>query len=409
MSFSIPLKRALEVDKSIVGQKAINFAVVENYVNIPFSMIITTNVFDEFVIHNQLSPELDWFKNATNLEDKIASFERLVTHFKNSQFPQHVVDALQDCYELVSLDTNNLHNLSIKNQSQGLLMMTRSLNHNENEACAPKTFFTKETFKQFIETIKKAYISSFTPDMILNEDSKVAIIVSRVPPLKTTIETEYDLNKSKIYVRTYYGFPDFSEVVEKDEFILNGEFLKIEKSGIQSQKRAVVFDSTKNNLTIGEFKQENSSQNVADSVILEAARLTKTMSKQIGANFVRARFFAGENIECVDLNCVYGDIDVKEKIIEAEQLDDSAIDLESLGIKLDSFERKEKIHENINEFEFKNFLEALKMFMEKYKSKELASSIPILVRSLDQPNKNSIHQSLEICKEIISNFNDDEE
>ncbi|MDD3174868.1 MAG: PEP/pyruvate-binding domain-containing protein [Candidatus Nanoarchaeia archaeon] len=409
MSFSIPLKRAIEVDKFTVGQKAINFAVVENYMNIPFSMVITTEAFDEFVTYNQLGPELDWFKKATNLQDKVASFERLVTHFKNSQFPQYVVDALQECYELVSLDTNNLHNLSVKNQSQGLLMLTRSLNQDEDLASTPKTFFTKETFKQFIETIKKTYISAFTPDAVLQEDSKIAVIVSRVPALKTTIETEYDLNKSKIYVRTYYGFPDFSEVVEKDEFIVNGEFLKIEKSGIQSQKRASVFDSTKNMLSVGEFKQENSSQNVADSVILEVARLTKTISKTMGASFVRARFFAAERIECVDIDCIFGETDFEEKTIEETVVEDSKIDLDSLGVKLDSFEKKEKLHENINEFEFKNFLEALKMFMEKYKSKELASSVPILVRSLEQPNKNSIHQSLEICKEIISNFNEDEE
>ena len=48
------------------------------------------------------------------------------------------------------------------------------------------------------------------------------------------------------------------------------------------------------------------------------------------------------------------------------------------------------------------------IFLDKYKTADIAPSIPILLRALDDPVKNSVIKSLEICKEIFLTFEEKE-
>jgi len=425
MSFFIPLKNALEVEKSTIGQKALAFATVEQNINIPFSMVITTNVFDEFVHYNQLELEIDWYCKAPTVKEKLNSFERLTTAIKNAQFPYHVVDSLQECYELVSLDTNNLHKLSAHSDSKGLMMLSRSVNYDDSTNMTPSTMFTRETFKQFLETVKKIYIGSFVPSANLGSNPKIAVIITRVPDLQATVETECVFSENSLYVKSYNGFPDFFNVVEKDQFLLAIDFLKIKKSSIETQKRVIVFDSKENTNTIKEFSQGNTSQCVSDNIVLETGRLTKKIGNETKASIVKAKFFINKDqITCIDVDLKYDLTKPTQvtKIVEEpvyveepkENLDFTApiVEEEKISLTDDHVFNPEKIKhfmEVVDETEVQNLIKSLISFMEKYKTREFAQIVPILTRSLEDPEKNSLIQTLELCKEIIRKFKDAQE
>lgn len=439
MSFCVPLKTVLELDKSLVGRKAIPFAVVEYTNEIPFSMVITTNTFDEFVKYNQLSPELEWFRKAHTSKEKVESFSRLSTAMKNAQFPDYVLSSLQECFELVSLDTNNLHNLSTKNQSKGLLSLHRSTSFDDSNNVVNGTILTKETFKQFLESIKKTYISSFTPSAYLDNDPKVAIIVSRVPKIKATVEATLDVKQNSLFIKSYLGFPDPMGHVEKDEFKINLDFLKINKSSIVSQNTVVVFNSASNNMAVKEFSSNTSSQSLSDTTILECARLTKQIAKATKADMINAQFFANdEKIICTDLDIDFssGLPELKEEVtspnseteiqglskppqeIEAPTIEqnitpDAVPNVPASSNETITFDTQSetnvpfpvlKEENNYNDITTKNMITTICDFLEKFNTKDIGASVEILKRSLENPTKESLNQALELCKVILNTW-----
>lgn len=399
MSFSIPLKNCLQYEEDEVGKRAKWFSITEEDVNIPFSMVITFEAFDEFVKYNQLGPELEWFRNAQKIEDKIKSFERLSVAIRNAQFPEYVVESLSEVFELVSLDTEKLSNLSAKDGVKGLMNLTRSVNFDESSNSTPETYTTKETFKQFIETIKKVYLSTFTPGTLMGEDPKVAVIVSRVPTTKTIVDVSCSVSDNFLYVKTYHGFPDDNNKVQKDEFKVALEFLKIESQKIVTQKNVVVFDFKENKYELTELTKESSSQNLPDQTILEVCRLTKTILRKTKKNEVVARFSVNDN----KINCI--SFKMGEEIAQKEvDFEDGIIESQKDPLLNPVEEKIYKFDVVSNDEEFLNLVLALKEFLNKYENRNLKSAIEILNRALEDPDKDSIKQAMEICKTLITNF-----
>ncbi|MGE0793127.1 MAG: PEP/pyruvate-binding domain-containing protein [Candidatus Woesearchaeota archaeon] len=415
MAYCIPLKKTLEFDKSIVGQRAIDFSLIEGEVKIPFSMVITTDVFDEFVKHNQLKPELDCFRNAETINERIHSFERLIISFKNAQFPEHVLDSIRECFELVSLDTNNLNNLSMSYESKNLMTLIRSCNFDDETNILNPIFNTKETFKQFIEAIKKVYMSSFNPSSILSNEPKIAIIVSRMPELIATIETEYFVSDENIFNQVYLGFPDTYNNVEKDVFVVGSSFLKVNKKSIEKQNRAIVFDSQANTYSIKEFSESKTSQTTPDGIVLETSRLAKKISRLTNSSYVKAIFLnKKDEIYCINITTKKEPINnmnntlINETIFETDEQDKENKEHfdEKTDIILKPEEKKFKLIDLKKQYEFSNFLNSAKAFMLKYQNKQMDAVVPIMFRSLEEPTKDSLKQTLEICKDIISDFED---
>ena len=161
-----------------------------------------------------------------------------------------------------------------------------------------------------------------------------------------------------------------------------------------------MFNQTENNTTVKKFSKENSSQTIPDQMVLEAARLTKLIGKITKANIVNASFFvSGDDIQCINVDVEYNSaIPVHEEEYEITKRDDIIFD------PVKKIQIEEVLQDDIS----KNLIRSMKRFLDKYKTADIAPSIPILLRALDDPVKNSVIKSLEICKEIFLTFEEKE-
>jgi hypothetical protein len=436
MSFCIPIKESLRYDKSLVGERVITFAKCESVIEMPFSMLITSEAFDEFVKYNQLGPEISWYINATTMKEKIASFQRIYILIANAQFPPRVVESLKECYELMCIDTTNLSNLSMK-PSNSLLAMRRSTNFDDKYNVSSPVVFTKETLKQFLESLKKIYLGAFTPSANLCANPNVSIIVSRVPNFKSIIETECDLTSDTIKVKSYLGFPDYVNKVQKNEYLVGLDFLKIQQSSIDYQNNAVVFNSVGNYTELKNFS-ENQSNSISDQIILEASRLTKIIAKTTNTSFVQAQFMTKDDkIFCTDIVTNFSQKPIeltKEGIIEKEIISQTIANSEieetieeekemnsDFNIIDNEINNKNNFIEEKNieeipvseailvgddvktdEESTKNLIFSLILFIEKNKTEDMDEKYKNILSKLNIHDLDSIKEAIDLCKEILN-------
>lgn len=283
MGHYIPLEEALDFEVSKVGQKAKLLAAQKD--QMPFSLLLTSEVFDKFVEYNNLQPNLRIALNDTELNTNsiIVAFQELTNEFKKARFPMEIQESLRECFDLLCLDTSKLDLLGEQKKKHTVLGILRSIEGEDKDHLSYKLFTTKDSFDHFLDTLKTAYLSLFTPSAIVKrlgqEPPKPALVLMRLPNITTCFESIANPATKDIKVRSYAGFLDYSGEVTRDTFFVGYDFLKIQRTKIAPQGKVSIFDLQTNKVITKPFPKQTSAQSAPDPVILEVARLTKRLSQ----------------------------------------------------------------------------------------------------------------------------------
>lgn len=407
MSILIPVKKGLEEPVQIVGHKGLLFSHVEEGMRLPFSLIISSKVFEEFLADNGLTTRLREREQNIKLNEEMVSLFKEATHeIMSGQFSSKTMEDLRECFELSSLDTSNPNEKKLE-----ILAVRRSTDYADEEDHIPTVKYTKNEFDEFLRAIKTCFISLYSPSSIAQRKKQhinnfnCAIIVSRIPSMQTCFESEFSYHQNTIRVNSYMGFLDPAKKVPRDSFILSSDFLKVVHSTIIRQDTVSVFDVLTNSIKQQKFIFNGSSQSATEQTILEVGRLTKKISNQmsVGAS-LKAEFLLNKNNEIIFLDTIFKHSSNEEnyqKIVKPkEEHKEEFFDLKnptSLDINIkDNFSSEETI----------SFVSELKTFLKanKHKSK-FGPSIDIVLRALEnEVNKDTLLQAIVVARELVDSW-----
>ena len=421
MSVYIPLKKAAEAELSVVGLKAKLFASLEKTIKIPFTLIITSEVFDDFIKFNNLEENVAVFfeedKAATSL---VHDFARLSTAFQKGRFSAHSMKLLRECFELVCLDTGSINALlpAIKNKS--IMSLRRSTSYEDGDSLCAGLLFTKDDFEEFLERLKSCYISAFAPSSVTFRRKNnitsfsMAVLLSKMPQTRTCFHIEHSKDNQTIFVESYVGFPDSSKSVERDKFTLNSSFLKIIDSNIKEQKTVVVFDLTTNKLEHKNYITKGSAQSAPDQALQEAGRIGKKIVSISGTTNSKATLIGDKNNNLYLLDLISTtkkeekDEEEKEQIVSSNKQENKESESQISGPETQETNNLQTESLDINMKDFFaddktiKFVENIILFLKAQKNSELASSIEVIIRSLEnEVSAQTLTHALSLCKEIV--------
>lgn len=436
MKSYIPLKTALQEDDFIVGYKATLLSHLEKEITIPFSLVITSEVFFEFISFNALGEFIrELIEQPLPPKKQVEAFANLAKRFESATFTPSVLKQLRECFELVSLDTNNLDELSKNNDTNQILSLRRSTNYEDHDLICPGTVFTKNTFEEFLKAIKSVYLSAFSPSSIKHrrkeniKEFSLAIVVSRIPAINVCLESKYDVEKESIQVESYLGFFDTSKTVTRDQFEVGVDFLKIKNSTIQKQTVVSVYDMEANRPSTKKYMTMGSAQSASEPVVLEVARISKKIFAISSIEEFTVEFVADKhnNLFCVDVGLpakkeeTQKTLDVKEdhnkRINNEKEITSNATtnptttnDAEYEQEKETAYqENKETRDEEYDKEIFfdttKEFANSVIVFLKRNKKHPFKEDIDAILKSLEENNSKIIlGQALVLCRKIVDSW-----
>lgn len=394
MGIYIPLKKVAELEAKDVGLYAKEFAKLDTVVNIPFTLIISSSVFDNFIIYNNFQELIS--KEPKSVSDQINFFSELSDAFSKAKFPQNIVSELKECFELVTLDTSNLSSLVDLVKKHSIISIHRSTDYLDGDKICSGTIYSKDDFSLFLELLKSSYLSLFSPSSIRFRQErnissfKTSIVLSRLPDTQNCFHSTY--TPSKMQIQSYVGFLDYNNQVAKDIFEVGVDFLKIEASDINRQDTVSVFNLENNLPQIKNYVSGSSaSQSVPDGAILEIGRLTKRVASVTGLKEFSLKAVSAKTSQ--------------PTIIELELSSShlAPVKSEEEENTMEGFELE--ISDDLSSQSTLNFVNNLKNFLNTHSKGPFSANVNLALRSLDNDiTKESIDSALQTCQEIIRNL-----
>jgi len=329
MKSYVPLKTAKQEDDFTVGVKASILSHLEKEFTVPFSLVITSDAFFEFITYNTLGEQVRNFIEAPLPKiEQVKAFAQLSRDFEKATFPGAVLNQLRECFELLCLDANNLEDLSRASPAiKQILSLRRSTNYEDIDNLCPGIILTKNNFDWFIKSIKSVYLSAFAPSSIeFREKQKVkdfslSVIVSRLPEMATCFEATLEEDKNLITVHSYVGFIDRTGLVPRDEFKLDFDFLRVIERNMQKQRIVAVFDMEANRPSTKQYMTMNAANSAEEPLILEISRLSKKIQQALQHERVKVEYVTDKhnNIYLLDLTILPKPEEKQETLVEVEE------------------------------------------------------------------------------------------
>lgn len=410
----IELKGAKQSSLELVGKKALLLAHLDGVIKLPFSLVLTSEVFGRFVEHNRIGNRItELFVNNKLVEEDVYAFKQVSELIGKGTFPPSLAQELQECFELVSLDTTNLESLGDK--PRHILSLRRSLDYVDDDIISPQTVYVRNSFGDFLKAIKTVFVSAFAPSSVASRrknkvvDFSLGVVVSRLPNVQKTLESHYNYYHNAIDVQSYIGFIDPSKTVPRDRFTIGVDFLRVLRADIKPQELVAVFDAHQNLIRQQKFHPEGSSQSVTDTLVLEAGRQMKKMVNALQAKELAALFVVDDKeiLTCLDVHYLGQSKEFSPSQFSHDSIPKPASEnhldtLPSLptGAGLDV-----QLHDEYNTEATKKFATDLISFLNAHKRGKFGPSIDVVVRALEnEATPESVHQGLLMAKEVIEDW-----
>lgn len=330
-------------EEHIAGERAVDLAILsKKSFDIPLSFVLTNNAFEDFIIANKLQFKIAKILNKnTSLGDKYVSVRE---EMLKGKFPELMITELHESFEsLVVTKNSNVHDL-LKDDNKPFVTLVISPNYALNAESKEGIIINVHDFEDLLEAVKECWACLFTADMqahrkkigLLEKNLNSGIIIHNMKTCESSFETYSAMigDNEKIKVHAYLGFPDLSGRVEKDEFRLNREFLKIEYQGItiQTHRLARGLDDKLDRVSIGIMGEE---QKINDRTVMEIARLAKKASNNLGSHVKLTGYVKDDEVMiyiCDKINLDSSNLDFQQvnEIINEEIINDEVITEEKL-------------------------------------------------------------------------------
>ncbi len=427
MKVYLPLKKARDSPELEVGLKAKQISSLESSVKLPFSLVITSNVFEEFIKHNHLEEELSVFyaKNP-DVCSLVQDFSRLSTSFKKADFPAHIKKELRECFELICIDTSSFNTLLPSLKEKSIMSLRRSTSYADGDSVCTGLLFTKDDFEEFLDRLKSCYVSAFAPSSISFRrknkitDFSIGILLSKLPTLRGSFQSSISSDSSNIFVESYVGFPDTSKSVIRDTFTLSSAFLKILDSNIKEQNTVAVFDLATNRIEHKHYLTKGSSQSAPDQAMQEAARISKKIASITNNKEFKATIIGDKNNNLYLLDMLYTSDTKEETPLESESSNENTNENTQTTATQETALVEENnevaLPEDISlDIPMKDLFaddKTIKLvasiisFLRSRQQGDLLSSIDVIIRSLENElTAQTLGHALSLCKELVERSN----
>ena len=298
----VPLQDCGKEDVLQVGYRAKQLSLAATHAKVPFSLVLQSNLMNEFLVNNNLHVFIQQANNATTTDMQIRLFAQFQEELTKARFSEKLQNQLKECFELVCLDTEKLG----EQKKHCILCLQRSTDYEDNDYTTPNFVFSTEKFPTFLNAIKQLVASLFTPASIVDRLQKnvklftSGIIITRLPDFNATVEVDYE-QRQKLAISSYVGFLDPGKVVHRDEFILGEDFLRINSAQVVDQQGASIFDLDASSVVYKEFPR-GKGQSVPNQIILEVGRLAKRIRESIQGSALKGVFVTdGQQVHCISL------------------------------------------------------------------------------------------------------------
>ncbi|MDD9953250.1 MAG: hypothetical protein OXR66_02860 [Candidatus Woesearchaeota archaeon] len=273
------LSTVQENELGLVGQRALDLALLtEHKVPIPHSFVVLTSAFAKLVEENDLRKRIDFLlshiEGAEGLQNVYTSVRKAVT---TAELPEGLQQELQEMYDSISTPGVGL---SSKQLPVRLILST---NWVEDAESNDSVIQDVHGFEEFMTALRELWAFTYHPSQLSRRMKEgfnekllhVAVLAQVMEKPLSSVHTYSAMpqDDEKIYLQTYYGYPDLRERVTKDYYAVGKDSLHIVLRELKEQKYKL--DIGTDGLTLIATGGKNEHDKVIKRHIADVARLTK--------------------------------------------------------------------------------------------------------------------------------------
>jgi len=296
----VTLKKATKESLHLVGQKAIQLAVLAQKFPVPVAFIITAAAFDEFLTTTQIKKQakeiLEQLEdNETKIQEASDTIRMLIL---NAPFPEELREEVHDAYYALNIDEIHSLNDLMETGEEPIVVLRPSSIHYE-ETNAHESILGIQGMQQVENTILQVWASFYSPEaialMIKNKkaeqteqkEMQFAIIIQRMIDSQASgiIHTSYKMNKEEVLIFGCKGLGTVlnSGLISPDKYFITKKSLNI--ASIEMGKQPFMLERDFDTNTIAKvYMQEEYSkkQKITDRHIGELTLLGNTIEQLFG-------------------------------------------------------------------------------------------------------------------------------
>ncbi len=290
MQFIKSFSTVTREDYDTVGYLASDLALIhENNFRIPLTFVITTDAYNIFLEKNGLKNKLMQIYHEVNTDEQLAeAYEMVKKLFLSAELPNNFLEELFETYHSVGGIGESADSI-IKQNPNPKVMLIKSPNYIMEDDDTSGVFLNVQGEEKLVKAVKLCWASLFSPESAgyrLSHDIRMpencGIIVQQF--LTKGKNAVARTNNKTITVKTYLGIMDTHNELNKDEFLIDREYLQIKEKKIRFQQYRITVEEGK--LVRAPLKQEGAEQKLNDKEVMEAARTAKRISNYLGKNTV---------------------------------------------------------------------------------------------------------------------------
>lgn len=271
-------------EDDIVGGKGASLAKMwQNNFNIPNGYIIKAEIFNRFLLENNVKEKINIIIENCNIED-----EKNIENASNE-----IMQIISKCDISTSIKDEIIKNYEKLNCEYVAVRSSATSEDGKTHAWAGQleTYLNVDK-TSIIESVKKCWTSVFSPRAIFyrlkNKDTSeisVAVVVQKmiqsdISGIAFSINPTNN-NQNQIIMESVLGLGEaiVSGKVTPDTYIVNKEENKIESKEIRKQKKKLIKENQSNRMVSIE---NGNKQKLADTMILELSNIVKEIEKFYG-------------------------------------------------------------------------------------------------------------------------------
>lgn len=271
-------------DNDLVGGKGASLAkMLQNGFNIPNGYVIDADLFNQFLIENNVKDKIQSLIDKCNIED-----EKEITIISKK-----IIEILSDCKMLNSTEQNIIQSYEKLDCKHVAVRSSATSEDGKNSAWAGQleTFLNVDK-TNIIDSVKKCWCSIFSPRALFyriknNDVSEIAVAVvvqemvqSDISGIAFSIDPTNN-NKNEIIIESVLGLGEaiVSGKVTPDTYRINKQENRIENKEIRFQKIKLIKENDRNEWVLIE---KGDLQKLDDEKILELSNIIKEIEKFYG-------------------------------------------------------------------------------------------------------------------------------
>lgn len=285
MRYIITLNNVSQYGLGMVGFRGLDLAnLKEKRLNIPLTLIINNQAFDDFILENGLKPKIDeLLKNKTPAE----AYPEILEMFRNAEISNEMLTEIAEAYDSLTIEPGSDASSIVSKWDLPFVTLFRSPSYllatEDNEGIIQNI----KGMEALTAALKHIWASMYSPRSV-NYRNKTGIkgavglgvIVQKMKPIKQSaiVYSRSDKNEKTLIVKSFFGIPDYGfdkEVLGKDYYEVDLNSLSIMHAEVNVQEYAIQRDFDTEELVEKELREDGAKQKINDRLVSEVARIAK--------------------------------------------------------------------------------------------------------------------------------------